>query len=125
MTDPSVKAGEADRYLFYSAQRGLRDAVVQTSARYRATFGASAAPGISITGVWFTGSRYVESPDFNAYLRLADRRLTVGLSTDARRYAPGDKVTIAVDDPGPDGRSRRGHGHPASGGRKTVRSRGR
>ena len=125
MTDPSVKAGEADRYLFYSAQRGLRDAVVQTSARYRATFGASAAPGISITGVWFTGSQVCRKPGFQrlsasggptAHCRAVDRRPPLR----ARRQ--GDDHG---DDPGPDGRSRRGHGRPASGGRKTVRSRGR
>ena len=125
MTDPSVKAGEADRYLFYSAQRGLRDAVVQTSARYRATFGASAAPGISITGRPVHRVQVRREPGFQ---RLSPPG---GPTTDCR--AVDERPPLRArrrgddhrDDPGPDGRSGRGHGRPASGGRKAVRSRGR
>ena len=96
MTDPGSPAHTTDRYLFYSAQQGLRDADVQASPRYRATFESWAPPGIDIVGIRFTGSGYVESPTFNAAFRRSDREITVGLTTDAARYDPGAEVTITV-----------------------------
>lgn len=96
MTDPGVPAHQADRYLFTTARQGLRDAKVQASARYRATFEDWAPPGFSITGVRFTGSGYVESPEFYAAFRQSDREITVGLTTNADRYDPGAEVTMTV-----------------------------
>ena len=125
MTDPSVKADEADRYLFYSAQRGLRDAVVQTSARYRVDLrGVGRARDLDHRGLVHR-VQVCREPGFQrlspsggpaAHCRAVDERPPLR----ARRQ--GDD---RGDDPGPDGRSCRGHGRPASGGRKAVRSRGR
>ena len=74
MTDPDAPRRRTDRYLFYTAQRGLRDAVVQSSARYRGDLRGVGCAGMSITGVRFTGSGYVDSPAFIADFRVADRR---------------------------------------------------
>jgi uncharacterized protein YfaS (alpha-2-macroglobulin family) len=103
MTDPGLPNGGADRYLFTTAQQGLRDADVQASARYRTPFEASALPGIFIDAVRFTGSSYVASPTFHAAFRQSDRELTVGLTTDAARYAPGAEVTMTVTTRDPTG----------------------
>ena len=96
MTDPTAPASDTDRYLFLSAQRGLREAVIQSSARYRATIEPWIAPNGYVTGVRFTGDRYVVSPNYTPQLRTSDRALRVDLSTDAARYTPGDPVGVTV-----------------------------
>ena len=96
MTDPSAPASGADRYLFLSAQRGLRDSVIQSSPRYRAAAGSWVAPVGYITGVRFTGDRFVVSPTYQASFQTTDRALRVDLATDAARYAPGEEVTVTV-----------------------------
>ena len=97
MSDPAAAGeGATDRYLFYTAQRGIRDVVVQDSARFRSTFGRSAAPDLRIDGVRFNGSRYSGTTTFAAAFRTSDRALTVHLSTDAARYAPGADVRVTV-----------------------------
>jgi hypothetical protein len=93
----------ADRYLFYTTQRGLRDVDVQSSARYRGTFAEWAPPGMTITGVRFVGSGYVESSTFQAGFRASDRRLSVELAANADRYAPGAEVTLTVTTRDPSG----------------------
>jgi hypothetical protein len=109
MHDPGRPADGTDRYLFYTAQAGLRDAAVQSSARYQGTFADSAPPVVWITGVRFTGKGYVESPGFRATFRRTDRELNVSLNADAARYAPGSEVTLTVTT-----RDRTGQPIPAS-----------
>jgi len=104
MSDPHAGGtGASGRYLFYTAQRGLRDVVVQDSARFRTTFDASAPPNLQIGAVRFDGSRYSGTTAFEATFRSTDRRLTVGLSTDATRYAPGADVHLTVTTRDPSG----------------------
>ena len=57
MADPETgpAASKADRYLFFVAQRGLRDATVQASAQFVTRFDAWAAPNFDIGAVKFTG----------------------------------------------------------------------
>jgi hypothetical protein len=97
MRDPDAAAADAkDRHLYYLAQRGLRSATVRSSSRYAFDFPAWAAPNLSIGAVRFTGSGYVVAETYTAMFRAADRAVTVGLTTDEARYAPGDPVTLAV-----------------------------
>ncbi len=103
MSDAHEARPGADRYLFYTTQRGLRDVNVQSSARYRGTFADWAPPGLSITGVRFVGSGYVESSTFQADFRTSDRRLSVELAANAERYDPGADVTLTVTTRDPTG----------------------
>ncbi|HEX6869017.1 MAG TPA: Ig-like domain-containing protein [Candidatus Limnocylindrales bacterium] len=97
MTDPTAAGeGASDRYLFTTAQRGLREVVVQDSSRFRTTFGRSAPPGLRIDAVRFNGSRYSATTTFQASFRTSDRALTVNLSTDRARYAPGADARLEV-----------------------------
>jgi hypothetical protein len=96
MVDPSTPASTTDRYLFLTAQRGLRDAAIQTSPRYRTTVGPWLAPNAHLLAVRFTGERFVIGTSFSPQFRVAERELQVDLSTDAARYAPGDQVTLTV-----------------------------
>nr|MBA2373933.1 hypothetical protein [Chloroflexota bacterium] len=104
MRDPDVAASDEDRYLFYVAQRGIREAAVRSSARFTTTFDDRAPPGIRILGVRFTGSGYVVSDGFWAEFRVSDRAITVGLTPDKDRYRPGDEVTMQVTTRAGDGR---------------------
>ena len=96
MRDPGIPVDKPGRYLFYTAEQGVRDVVVQTSSRYQATFTDAAPPSLEIAGVRFTGSGYLEVDPYQARFRESDRELTVGLTTDAPRYAPGAEVTLTV-----------------------------
>ena len=98
MTDSSVRqeTGDGSRYLFFTAQRGIRSVAVQESRRYVTSFAASAVPNLSIAAVRFTGSAYVGTSWYDAQFRVGDRRLDVQIATDASRYQPGESVTLSV-----------------------------
>ncbi|MEP6638339.1 MAG: Ig-like domain-containing protein [Chloroflexota bacterium] len=104
MHDAGIDTGTSGRYLFYTAQQGLRDVTVQTSSRYRTTFGDWAPPSVWISGVRFTGSGYVESQEYLASFRRADRQLTIDLTTDQPRYGPGAEVKLTVTTRDPSGK---------------------
>lgn len=108
MTDPELaqRAGDGTRYLFYTAQRGIRVAKVQASRRFVATFARSAVPNVSIAALRFNGRGYSGTAWFEASFRASDRRLDVELSVDRARYAPGETVTVDV-------RTRNAAGQPA------------
>ncbi len=97
LTLRSEPTGDAnDRHLFYVAREGLRDATVQSSARFTMTFGAEEIPNVEIVGVRFTGSGYLVSGAYDAVFRQDDRKLHVDVSVRAPRYAPGDTATLDV-----------------------------
>ena len=97
--DLTFRAAPPDRrdgsFLFIEAQRGVRSAVVQSSARYRAPFEAADAPDVDIYGVRFDGSGY-EAVGYSASFRIADRSLDVAVTTTSRNLRPGDAVTVDV-----------------------------
>ena len=99
-----IPADKPGRYLFYTAEQGLRDIVVQTSSRFTATFDEAALPGLEIGAVRFTGTGYLEASSYSAQFRQSDRALTVGLTTDAPRYRPGGEVSLTVTTKDKDGR---------------------
>ena len=109
LTDPDRRqaAGDGSRYLFFTAQRGIRTATVQSARRYVTGFPTWGAPNLSIGGVRFTGDGYVGTLWYGATFRFTDRQLRVDLTTDKARYAPGETVTVSV-------RTRSGNGSPVS-----------
>jgi hypothetical protein len=102
-----VARPRADRYLFAVAQQGLRSVEVQGGSTFRTAFDAKAVPAIDIFGVRFTGFGYEAAYPVPAGLRLADRTLSVDVSADRDRYAPGDTATVTV-------RTRDAAGHPVA-----------
>ncbi len=124
MTDPGTAqtATDGTRYLFFTAQRGIRDTTIQTSRRHQMAFPAWGAPNLSIGAVRFTGTGYVGTAWFTATFRVADRRLDVELTTDAPRYAPGETVTVSVRTRSGGGPGLR-DGRPPGGRREAVRHR--
>jgi len=98
LTDPARRqaTGDGTRYLFFTAQSGIRTATVQSSRRFVTAFPTWGAPNVSIGGVRFTGEGYVGTTWFGANFRITDRKLQVDLTTDAARYVPGGTVTVTV-----------------------------
>ncbi len=90
-----LPSGGGNRYLFFSAQRGLRQVVLQDSSLFSSTFTADYVPNAQIWGVRFTGMTFtpVEEPHW-ARFDPEQRRLTVTLKADRKRYAPGETVTL-------------------------------
>ena len=91
-----LPSGGPNRYLFYTAQRGLRDAVVSGTPTFEARFTAADVPNLAVSGARFTGEAMVPIGSFSATFDTAERELTVALTTDRERYAPGETVTLDV-----------------------------
>jgi hypothetical protein len=91
-----LPVGGSNHYLFFTAQRGLRDAVVSGTPTFEAPFTAAEVPNLEVTAVRFTGEAMVPIGSFSASFDTAERELTVALATDRERYAPGETVTLDV-----------------------------
>jgi hypothetical protein len=106
MTDGTrpLPTGPTDRYLYLVAQQGLRSASVTTTPEFGRTFGVADVPGVFIVGVHFTGRTYEPAATAEATFDIAQRRLTVELTSDRPTYRPGDTVTVTVRTTDPSGR---------------------
>lgn len=89
--------GGANRYLFFAAQRGLRRVVVQDSPLYSSTFTADYVPNVAFWGVRFSGTTFTPVEwSYGATFDSDQRRLTVTITSDRKRYAPGETVNLDV-----------------------------
>ena len=92
-----IEKTPVSRYFYAVTQGGLRYATVGASATFRRTFTAEAVPSVQISGVRFTGYGYeVAVSSYRARLRLDDRRLSVTVTPDKARYAPGETATVSI-----------------------------
>ncbi len=105
--DGGIARPRAERYLFATVQQGLRSVDIQAGATFRTVFSSAAVPAIDILGVRFTGFGYEAAYPTPAALRLADRTMSVDVTADRDRYAPGDTATVTV-------RTRDAAGHPVA-----------
>jgi hypothetical protein len=101
--DSALPSGS--RFLFYRAQRGLRDAVVQSDASYRFSYAERDVPNVEIRGVMFTGTTYIERLT-GVRFDQEDRELSLSVSADKPSYRPGDTVNLDVSVKDPDGNGR-------------------
>src|SRR4029453_14221648 len=79
LTVHETRPAPTRRYFFQFAQRGIRDPTVQRSPRLQTRFQDWAVPNVVISGVHFTGTRYIEIGEYGASFRNADRAVDVGL----------------------------------------------
>ncbi len=98
MTDGvrALPSGGSNRYLYIVARQGLRSAKVTTSSRFDRRFAEGDVPGIFVIGVRFTGRTYAPKAATWADFDPANRRITVGLTADRSRYAPGGTANVAI-----------------------------
>jgi len=93
------------RYLYAVTQRGLQYATVGTTPTFRTTFTAASMPNIGISAVRFNGYGYDTAVlAWHAAMRRSDKQLTVEVTSDRARYAPGDTATVSIRTLGPDGK---------------------
>lgn len=92
----AMPVGGANRYLFLVTGPSRFDALVERAAGASVRFGAGDEPNLGFDAVWFTGRDYLVLGTATANLRTADRRITVTLTADRDRYAPGDTATVTV-----------------------------
>src|SRR3970040_2595209 len=98
--------GQANASLFFTAQRGLRDVVVQDSPVLVDTFTAADAPNLTVEAVRFTGATYYGGAALTAAFTKEGRELTVRLSADAARYRPGGAAASTARPAARSGRTR-------------------
>lgn len=89
-------SGGTDRYLYITAQRGLRSVAVTDSSTFRHTFVAADAPGVYVMGVRFTGSTYAPKAAAWANYDSSERSIKVDITSDRERYRPGELVKLSV-----------------------------
>ena len=70
--------------------------MVSATPKFEAPFTLADVPNVEIQGVRFTGQAMVPIGLFNASFDTAGRELTIDLTTDRARYAPGETVTLDV-----------------------------
>jgi hypothetical protein len=104
MYEPGTVGVRDDAHLYITAQSGVRDAVVARSDRIDTRFPAWGPPNVTYMAVRFTGRGYVEAAAYTASFDTRTREMTVRLSTDKARYAPGERVRLSVRTLGRDGR---------------------
>jgi hypothetical protein len=92
----AAPSGGDDRYLYITAQRGLRGTEITTSPTFGHTFGAADAPGIFIVGIRFTGTTYAPKAASWAWFDREERAIEVTVTSDRARYRPGESVTLTV-----------------------------
>lgn len=95
--------GGSNRYLFLTATRGLTGVTRSSEATFVHPFTTHDVPTMSVVGVWFTGRTYVETST-SISIDMASRELTVTMTPDARRHAPGEQARVTVRTTGPNGR---------------------
>lgn len=83
------------RLLFVIGQRGALETLVQDAATLRRVLRDADLPGFTVRAVWLSRDGYAVG-DVTAQVRLEDKTLEVDLQPDRDRYAPGDRVTIAI-----------------------------
>ncbi|MFA5936046.1 MAG: alpha-2-macroglobulin family protein [Patescibacteria group bacterium] len=92
------KLPDADHpsFLFVEASRGIRNASVTNKAGYSFRFREDLVPNMTLYGIVFGPTGFVQT-DYWATLDESSRKLKVIVTPDQASYAPGAKVTAAVD----------------------------
>ena len=92
-----LPSGGANRYLFYTAAGGIREAAVRTSPRYSFRFSEADVPNVDLVAVRFNGVTYQETAgSYQAQFDVELRRLRIVVTPDRARYRPGETATLAV-----------------------------
>lgn len=90
--DEPLKGG---KYLYMTAQNGIKEYHVSDASTYTRKFDASLIPNATIRGVYFNGKTYVEQ-DFNARFNIESKKLVFEAKTDKEDYKPGETCTVTL-----------------------------
>lgn len=91
------KSFDGKNFLFYRNHLGLSDYKVQSNPNYSFNFSVQNIPNVYVSGVWFDGHSYHGSNSINLVYDSQESELKVVISTDKKKYKPGEEVKLAVD----------------------------
>ncbi len=91
------KSFDGKNFLFYRNHLGLNDYKVQSNPNYNFNFSAQNIPNVYVSGVWFDGHSYHTSGAVNLNYDRTQSELKVTISTDKKKYKPGEEVKLTVD----------------------------
>lgn len=82
-------------YMFLTATAGITDVIVSNEASITFPYADKHVPNVRIVGVCFEQGGFRDY-SYDVYFDPTDRELTLELTSDRERYAPGNEATISV-----------------------------
>lgn len=84
------------KFVFMRVNNGIISYQITDSPDYSDNFKDAYIPNANIIGVWFSGSRFINSYPVNLSFDSDEHRLNVEVRKDKERYRPRDKVNLAI-----------------------------
>ncbi|MCL1808145.1 MAG: Ig-like domain-containing protein [Clostridiales bacterium] len=99
-----VPKPERGNILYFRSQETVRDYVLSRDGTYEMKFEETDIPNINLAAVCFDGKYYAESECRYVSLNPADKAAKVSVTTDKKRYAPGETVEMSLSMTDKDGK---------------------
>lgn len=90
------KALDDGRFLYITAQNGIKKYAVTNHSTYNTIFDETYIPNADLIGIYFNGKTYVQAEYFSPRLDTENNRITITAKTDKTAYKPGDVCTVTV-----------------------------
>lgn len=84
------------KFVFMRVNNGIISYQITDSSDYTDNFKDAYIPNANIIGVWFSGSRFINSYPVNLSFDSDERRLNIEVRKDKERYRPRDKVNLSI-----------------------------
>jgi len=84
------------RFVFMRINNGIISYQITDSPNYSDNFKDAYIPNVNIIGIWFNGSRFLNSYPANLSFDSDERRLNIEVKKDKERYRPRDKVNLSI-----------------------------
>jgi hypothetical protein len=84
------------KFVFLRVNNGIVSYQITDSPNYSDNFKDAYIPNVNIIGVWFSGSRFINSQPVNLSLDSDERRLNIEVKKDKERYRPRDTVNLNI-----------------------------
>lgn len=84
------------KFVFMRVNNGIISYQITDSPDYSDNFKDAYIPNTNIIGVWFSGSRFINSYPVNLSLDSDERRLNIEVSKNKERYHPRDTVNLNI-----------------------------
>jgi len=84
------------KFVFMRVNNGIISYQITDSPDYSDNFKDAYIPNANIIGVWFSGSRFINSYPVNLSFDSDERQLNVEVKKDKERYRPRDKVNLSI-----------------------------
>lgn len=92
----NAMAPGSGKFVFLLINNGVISYQIADSPDYSDNFKDTYAPNIDIIGVWFSGSRFINSYSEELSFNSDERRLNIEVKKDKERYRPRDKVNLNI-----------------------------